>query len=291
MKWLSRWGLSILFLSLLGLTGCSPGFGLSSQVHSIVVYSRALNKPMKVDVYLPPNYDKRIRYPVAYLFHGKAGNANSWMSGDFGLNAVSIDQDATRMIENGTLRPVILVSPEMDNSYGLNSSAATEAIAGYNRGQYESYVIDDLVPYVDQHYSTIANRSGRYLGGFSMGGFIALHDAFLHPNLFSKVGVMSAALWVGGVPQELAWLYPTPALMEARDPISIAQLHPIQGIRVEVLEGSADPFLFADRTLDKTLVRTKVPVIYHEYPGGHDYAFWSSHASELLSFFAGVPRE
>lgn len=165
--------------------------------------------------------------------------------------------------------------------------SVTEAVAGYNRGEYETYIIDDLVPYIDHHYSTIANRTGRYLGGFSMGGFIALHDAFLYPNLFSKVGVMSAALWVGGVPQELTWLYPTPSLMAVRDPISIAQHKTVQGITVEVIEGSGDPFLDADRTLSKTLAEKKVPVVYHEYPGGHDYAFWSSHASELLSFFAG----
>ncbi len=104
-----------------------------------------------------------------------------------GVNAM-----ATALIAEGKIRPLMIVSPEIDNGYGINTSLTTQSVSGYSRGMYEDYVMKDLIPYVDHHYSTIANKSGRYVGGLSMGGFAALHDSFLHPDVFSKVGVMSA---------------------------------------------------------------------------------------------------
>jgi enterochelin esterase-like enzyme len=121
-----------------------------------------------------------------------------------------------------------------------------------------------------------------------MGGFAALHDSFLHPDVFSKVGVMSAALWVGGLPAELQWIYSTAADKAARDPITLAENRSIRGLSVFMVEGGSDPFLPADRHLYRELKHRGVPVIYHEYPGGHDYTFWSKHAADLLLFFDGT---
>ncbi len=118
-----------------------------------------------------------------------------------------------------------------------------------------------------------------------MGGFAALHDGFVHPNLFSKVGVMSAALWNDGLPGELNWIYPNQALQKARDPISIAKNHKINGISITIIEGTNDPFLQGDLRLTAILEQQGADVTYHQYSGGHNYEFWQRHSDELLLSF------
>lgn len=250
-----------------------------SNVKKLHVYSSSLRKEMNVDVYLPPNYSESIQYPVLYLLHGKGANQNSW------FDSIHIAEDATSLIHQGKIRPLIIVSPEIDNGYGINTSSTTHSVGEYDRGQYANFITGDLVRYIDSHYSVIPSRNGRYIGGYSMGGFAALHAAFTNQNLYSKVGVMSAALWNGGLPASLSWIYPTPADEQSRDPIAIAQ-HARIKIPVYIIEGSSDPFYSADRTLAHELQSHKANVTLKIYPGGHDYTFWSSHANELLTFFA-----
>lgn len=270
------------------VSGCAlPQRG--ADVQHIGFYSKSLHKTMRVDLYLPPNYSPHGKYPVLYLLHGKDGNQNSWMTSWLWFNSIHVDRDATKLIAQRKIRPLIIVSPEIDNGYGLNTAATTYAVGDYNRGQYANFITRDLVHYVDTHYSVIRSRTGRYVGGFSMGGFAALDAAFTNQNLYSKVGVMSAALWTGGLPSSLAWLYPTRADQESRDPIALASQTKIN-IPVLIIEGRSDPFYSADRALAHALATQSARVKLETAPGQHTYAFWRSHATELLLFFAGEPR-
>jgi enterochelin esterase-like enzyme len=259
----------------------TPSLQTQPGVHAFSFYSPALKKNMAVEVYLPPGYNTARRYPVLYLFHGKDGRADTWMDGAIGINHA-----ADQLIASGQIQPLIIVSPQMDNGYGVNTAAVAAAVGGYNRGMYEDYITRDLVPYIDSHYSTVADSAHRYVGGLSMGGFAALHDAFLHPDLFSKVGVISAALWVGEPPAELRWIYPDRATQAARDPITIAAHRNLGSLSILMIEGKSDPFLAADRTLYQTLQARGDLVVYREYPGAHNYGFWRAHAAEMLTFFA-----
>lgn len=247
-------------------------------------YSPSLHQVMNVDIYVPPGYDATRTYPVLYLLHGKDGNANSWMNGFWGIQGIHVDHEATRLILHKRIRPMIIVSPELNNSYGINTSSLTRKEGDYDRGMYENYVTKDLVSYIDTHYHVMTNRSGRFIGGLSMGGFAALHDAFLHQGEFSKVGVMSPALWTGGLPSVLQWIYPTQGLQNVRDPITIARHTPIR-LPVDIIEGRQDPFLAADIALYDVLRAHREAVVFHDYPGAHDDAFWQTHVDELLLFF------
>ncbi|MCL6445113.1 MAG: dienelactone hydrolase family protein [Alicyclobacillus sp.] len=248
-------------------------------------YSESLHKWMNVDVYLPPHYSQKLKYPVLYLLHGKDGNPNSWMTSYDWWNSIHIDRIATDLIHRRQIRPLIIVSPEIDNGYGINTSQRTYAIGGYNRGRYADYITHDLVHYIDTHYSVDRSRAGRYIGGYSMGGFAALHAAFSNQAEYSKVGVISAALWDGGLPSSLSWIYPTPSDQTSRDPITIAK-HTKIHIPVLIIEGTSDPFYSADLTLANELRAQGAHITLHTYPGGHNYAFWRHHATELLLFFA-----
>ncbi|MGX1195089.1 alpha/beta hydrolase [Metabacillus sp. SLBN-84] len=121
-------------------------------------------------LYLPEGYDKKRKagYPVVYLLHGSGGNEHSW-DDFFG----TLD----RMIAKKEIEPVIAVVPSSGNSYWVNSK---------KYGNYESAVIEDLIPHIDKKYNTAGSRSGRFLSGYSMGGYGALRYSLMYPDLFFR---------------------------------------------------------------------------------------------------------
>lgn len=136
------------------------------------------------NLYLPANYeaDGARRYPVLYLLHGSGGDAESW--DDFW-------PILTRMIADGSIPPVIAVAPITGNSYWVDSTAF---------GAAETAVIQDLIPHIDTTLPTIAQRDGRALVGYSMGGFGALRYALAYPETFTAATLLSPALQNGQPP-------------------------------------------------------------------------------------------
>lgn len=136
------------------------------------------NNKLTYKVYLPKGYDKKREkgYPVLYLLHGSYGNEDSW---DTFWDKLDF------MIESKVIEPVIAVVPATGNSYWVDSKKF---------GDYESAVINDLIPRIDQKYNTLPNREGRFLSGYSMGGYGALRYGMVYPDLFSGVTLLSPAI-------------------------------------------------------------------------------------------------
>jgi enterochelin esterase-like enzyme len=136
-----------------------------------------------VFVYLPPSYatSKAQRYPVAYLLHGYGIGAEFWMT--FTKLAEAADKD----IAAGTAKEFIIVSPDANTKWNgsMYSSSPTS-------GDWETYIAEDLVKYVDGHYRTIAARASRGLGGHSMGGYGTVRIGMKRPDVFSSLYIMSA---------------------------------------------------------------------------------------------------
>jgi enterochelin esterase-like enzyme/quercetin dioxygenase-like cupin family protein len=151
------------------------------DVHD-VSYSSAINqRDIRVKVYLPPEYDSgEARYPVVYNLHGAGGGSpeRQWD------RTRSTLRDA---MENGHAAPRIYVFVE-----GLGDTFFIDSDAGGPK--VESSIVNELIPFIDGRYRTIAGREGRAIDGFSMGGFGALMIAFKHPQLFSSVVSYGAAL-------------------------------------------------------------------------------------------------
>ena len=138
-----------------------------------------------VCVYLPPGYGKSTTlYPVVYLLHGAA-------------------EDAGDAVTQGRLRPT------MDDLIAASPAAASIVVMpdGSNGQWYdgidgkirnETYIAKFVVPYMDRHFRTIAERSGRAITGVSNGGYGAILMAAKHPDLFVAAGGMSSNLdWFG----------------------------------------------------------------------------------------------
>jgi S-formylglutathione hydrolase len=137
-----------------------------------------------VSVYLPPNYagEQKQRYPVLYLLHGYGASDATW-TGDTVRVRTIVDAAVTR----GASPKVIVVMPNASSRY-LGSMYSNSVTAG----NWEGYVADDLVQYVDRHYRTVADRRARGLAGHSMGGYGALRIGMKRPDVFGAVYAMSA---------------------------------------------------------------------------------------------------
>jgi enterochelin esterase-like enzyme len=208
-----------------------------------------------------------------------------------------LDVKASELIEAGKINPLIIVCPDMENSYGINSSPKYSVIGGSNRnnnlsqGMFEDYFIKELIPFIDANYSTDARMESRYAGGLSMGGFISLYFAFNHPDLFSKVGGHSPALFMDELPNRLGpWLYPNEETRKERDPIEIAREKNLSALSVYLDCGDKDSYRFYEgcEKLYGILKENNVKAQYSLNPGEHTGEYWKSHSEEYLLFYAGT---
>ena len=139
----------------------------------------------EVSIYLPPSYstDRNRRYPVVYLLHGYTNTD----LGYFGPEGRQLHVIAERVFASGAAREMILVMPNAMNAFGgsMYSNSVTA-------GDWEGYVAEDLVAYMDKNYRTIASREGRGLAGHSMGGYGTMRIGMKRPDVFSAIYALSS---------------------------------------------------------------------------------------------------
>lgn len=157
--------------------------------------SPALGLERRMTVYTPAGYEAGSkRYPVLYLLHGMGGDEEAWIS--LGRTAQILDN----LIAQGKAKPMIVVMP--------NGNASQEAAPGESsrgmvpptmqlpktmEGSYEQ-AFPEIVKFIDKNYRTIKSKSGRAIAGLSMGGFHSLHISKQYPDMFSYIGLFSAAI-------------------------------------------------------------------------------------------------
>lgn len=163
----------------------------SGKIQTVKVHSPAIANNMlgdaeyrKVSVYLPPGYDQNGKsdYPVIYMLSDYNGTNEGWsqLSGSF---TETLDQ----IIKSGKVKPMIMVFPDGKTKVGggwyTNSPVA---------GNWEDFVVTDLVKYIDQNFRTLPFAASRGIAGKGMGGYGALKLATKHPDVFSAVYSLNA---------------------------------------------------------------------------------------------------
>jgi enterochelin esterase-like enzyme len=132
-------------------------------------------------VFLPPSYakEKSRRYPVVYALHGYSIGAEQW------THEIHVPQTAEGAFAQGA-KEMIVVLPDSKTIYNgsMYSSSATT-------GDFENYVAQDVVAYMDAHYRTLPNRASRGLVGHSMGGYGASRIGMKHADVFGALYIMS----------------------------------------------------------------------------------------------------
>jgi enterochelin esterase-like enzyme len=134
-------------------------------------------------VYTPPGYDENpgVRYPVMYLLHGNNDTASGWTDvgqANFILDNLLADKKAV---------PMIVVMP-------WGHAAPFRAPRGSNTPLFQKYLLEDLVPLVDQTYRVLPGPQNRALVGLSMGGEQALGIGLSHLDTFATIGAFSPSI-------------------------------------------------------------------------------------------------
>src|SRR3954462_2106333 len=188
---------------------------ISVTMHCSALEHNLLGDPadQRVDIYLPPGYDPKSnrRYPVIYFLHGLLGQPDDFTKPTF--QGMTVEGALDTLIAAGKVKPVIAVVPNGRNRYG-GSYYANSSVDG----NWEDYIVRDLVTYIDSHYRTLPSAKSRGLAGHSMGGFGALRIAMKHPDVFGAVYAISPCCV--GIPTELPPSNPVWATVRSMDSVS-----------------------------------------------------------------------
>lgn len=170
-------------------TSAQNGTIVLDEIHAVSLEGNLVgDSPDRVAlVYLPPDYDRqKTRYPVVYFLGGfdvsdSAARIN---------RGARLLQSISRAIAGKTVPPLIVVIANGGNKFG--GSFYTNSIA---TGNWEDYIVRDLVNYIDGKYRTLARAESRGIAGHSMGGYGAIKLAMKHPDVFGVVyGTSSCCL-------------------------------------------------------------------------------------------------
>jgi S-formylglutathione hydrolase len=174
-----------------GGPGRGAGPALPGTVERIVVHGKALEGNLEGDspdreatVYLPPSYasDQARRYPVVYLLHGYGGREDT-----FTARLANVQESGDRLAAAQGFSELIVVTPSALSLHkgSMYSNSPTT-------GDWERFIAEDLVAYMDGHYRTLATRMSRGLAGHSMGGYGALRIGMKRPDVFFNLYLMSS---------------------------------------------------------------------------------------------------
>ncbi|HJQ43580.1 MAG TPA: alpha/beta hydrolase family protein, partial [Jatrophihabitantaceae bacterium] len=157
---------------------------VDDRLWALSVSSPALGRAVRLRVLLPTGYDAdaATRYPVLYLFHGTSGGPDDW------INAGAAEQTTAGL-------PLIVVLPDagFDNNGGGWFTNWVDTATALGPSQWETFHVNQVVPWVDSMLDTVRDRNARAVAGLSQGGFGAMSYAARHPDTFGAVGSFSGA--------------------------------------------------------------------------------------------------
>ena len=267
---------------------CLPAVA-SARVETVRFQSKLINTTLPYNVILPTDYEtsKTTRYPVLYLLHGLTGHYNDWIS-------------RTNVADYAAEYRIIVVMPEGNDSWYTDSATVTT-------DKYESYILNELLPDVQQRYRTIEARYARAIAGLSMGGYGAIKFGFKTPSTFVFAASMSgafgatrlsekeigASLWgnslklfgpVGGETRIANDLF------EIINKLAPARVSSLPYFYFDC--GTEDsPLIFPfNRELSALMLEKKIPHEFRQLPGDHSWGYWDRQVQEILKIAAQKMR-
>lgn len=245
----------------------------AARVDTVAVESRAMKKAIKAVVIEPENYASLDSVPVVYLLHGYSGNYADWVTKAPEIKALADQYQFLIVCPDGGYGSWYWDSP-VDNAF-----------------KYETFVSGELIEWVDTHYKTIANRSGRAISGLSMGGHGALFLAMRHLNVFGAAGSTAGGVDIRPFPlnwdmaKRLGSYAEQPERWEAHTVIN--QLHRITPDTLSLIFdcGTSDFFYGVNEQLHRKLLDRNIPHTYFTAPGAHNWVYWQQSIRYHLLYF------
>ncbi|MBN1927546.1 MAG: esterase [Prolixibacteraceae bacterium] len=156
------------------------------HVHEIYFPSESTNTSRRAFVYTPPGYqnEKSKRYPVLYLQHGYCENETSWPL----QGRANFIMD--NLIAEGKAQSFIIVM-----TYGMTNEIKFGGLRNFDIKPFQTVLVDELIPYIDANFRTLANQENRAMAGLSMGGFETRLITLNRPDVFSYYGLFSGGVY------------------------------------------------------------------------------------------------
>jgi enterochelin esterase-like enzyme len=284
--------LSLLLLTFTNLK--SQGIVKEKQI----IKSAILNREVHYTIYLPSDYYTNERtYPVTYLLHGYGDADNGWIQ--FG----EINRLADAAIKEGTIPPMIIVTPDGFKSFYIN--AADGAM------NYEDFFIKELIPHIEKTYHVKADKRFRGIAGLSMGGYGSLLYALKYPNLFVAAAPLSAAIWtnedfenmkegmyntyfsntIGKDLKGKDRLTPTWYKNSIFSIIEEKKTEELSTVKYWIDCGDSDFLTIGNAQLHINLTRKNVPHEFRMRDGEHNWTYWRTGVINALSFIGDNFRQ
>jgi enterochelin esterase-like enzyme len=233
----------------------------------------ALRSRGDVLLFSPPAMESLQPMPLLLLLHGVYGcQWNWWLNG-------GIDSIATEMLQVGTTVPMMVAMPS-DGMWGDGSGYVPHA-----DDNYEKWIVDDIPRCLRELFPQL-NPEQFLLAGLSMGGYGALRLGMKYASQVQGISAHSSITAVAQLSQFIP--FPVQAFQSAGE-VETDLLHwarvnhdKLPPIRFDC--GTGDPLIEPNRALHTALTELRVPHVYEEFPGGHDWEYWSQHVRETLAF-------
>ncbi|HEX8204377.1 MAG TPA: alpha/beta hydrolase family protein [Isosphaeraceae bacterium] len=239
---------------------------------TIHYFSESLRKASSFHVVFPEKRRGDERWATFYLLHGLSDDDTIW------LRRTSVERYVADL-------PLVLVMPDGGRGWYTN---AAEGDA------YEDDLIQDVRGLVERTFPVRVERSGRAIGGLSMGGYGAIKLGLKHHDLFASVHSHSGALGAARSPEraqrlgrEFARIFgPTPR-GGPEDPFALVERIDhgvVPALRIDC--GTDDELLGENRAFHEHLKSLHIDHEYQEFPGGHIWDYWDRHIQEAIAFHA-----
>ncbi len=216
-------------------------------------------------------------FPVYYLLHGYSDDASAW------LRQSRIESYAREL-------PLIVVMPDGYKGFYCDHVQGPA---------YGRYILEDVIGGVERLLPAQRKRSGRCIGGLSMGGYGALRLALSRPDLFCSVNSHSGGQSRAGRTErflkgsEKYYAFGPRGMRGENDLYALASglkrsRAPRPAVRIDC--GTEDRYLNYSREFHEHLESLQIVHEYAEYPGAHNWDYWDQHVQTALKFHCGALR-
>lgn len=230
------------------------------KVEAVWFPSKVVNHSSRMYVYTPPGYEKmKGKLPVLYLQHGGGDNDGSWST--VGRANFILDN----LFAEGKIKPMIVVMPMGHPTPGFFMEP------GIDSDPYYKQLFDEIIPYIESHYTASSKREDRAYAGLSMGGLQALNVGLFKPEMFSYVLPLST----GYFPQQLKTLEEKYSSVLKNPAINQFKLFWI------AMGGEKDIAYTNGKNVLAVFDKYGIKYTTNNYPAGHTFLTWRHNLYEF----------
>ncbi|AMC11981.1 esterase [Lutibacter profundi] len=192
----------------------------SGKLERVVNFPSKFVQPRNVDIWLPNNYSSKNKYAVLYMHDGQMlfDSTKTWNHQEWKVDEIVGKLLAEKKIKNTIVvgvwnRPKnrhtdyypkkafeFLPKKFKDSIFKITEKQYVSDFKVLQSDNYLKFIVKEVKPYIDSHYSTFTTKENTFIAGSSMGGLISWYALCEYPNIFGGAACLSTH-WIGFKPQ------------------------------------------------------------------------------------------